>query len=537
MVHVLQDPAQDGHLVHTEWSPFARVDVVETSDTRMKLVFTDGGAGSYMVRFDGDLTEVGWLRQQTEYLPFTVGPLERTLVIGAGAGKDVLQALLAGSEEVTAVEVNPAIVEATRAFSDYNGNILDRPEVDTIVTDGRNFTERTGDQYDLIYLNVVYTQAAEPASAALTESYIFTEEAFRTYWRRLTPGGWLGIVSHQALEGSRALLTAVAALEPGGMTPPEVLSRAALVMFPHPNPNLRATAMILRKTPWRDVEMSALRNEVQRQGLRPLFLPGVFEAPLAGLARGEVTLDEFVTGDEFNLFPTTDDRPFFFDLDVGLPEPLRSLLWLVVPVTVLYAGYVLADGRRNVRTRARFVLYFAGLGAGFMLAEVPLIQRFILLLGDPTLALVVVIGSLLLGGGMGSLLSGRVAERDLPKLILGVALGLASLLLVALFVYPILIQALLPAALSARMTGAILLLLPLGLLLGVPFPAGLRLARRSDPAGVPLLWGLNAVASVLGSTLAIVIAMQAGFSHTLALGAVVYFAVAILVLTTFGRRG
>ncbi|GAG29345.1 unnamed protein product, partial [marine sediment metagenome] len=139
MINILHDPDQKAHIVYTAWDPFARVDVVETDDSAVKLVFTDGGAGSFMYRFDGDLSAVSHLRQTLEYLPFHGGTVNRVLILGAGAGKDILLALLAGSEAITAVEVNPAMVDATRRFADYNGHILERPEVQLVVGDARTF--------------------------------------------------------------------------------------------------------------------------------------------------------------------------------------------------------------------------------------------------------------------------------------------------------------------------------------------------------------------------------------------------------------
>ncbi len=118
MLQILDDPAQDAEIVYTAWSPFAQVDVVETSDPSSRYVFSDGGAGSYMLRYDGSLDSLQGWQQTIDYLPFSVSNVEKTLVIGAGGGKDIALALLAGAQSITGVEVNPAVVKATRHYNE-----------------------------------------------------------------------------------------------------------------------------------------------------------------------------------------------------------------------------------------------------------------------------------------------------------------------------------------------------------------------------------------------------------------------------------
>lgn len=119
--------AHGGRIVDSAWSDFARVDLVAGSDPNEMYAFTNAGAGSYMLRFDGDLGKVNWLTQQVEYLPFVNFKPQKALILGAGAGKDVLQALLAGSGQITAVEINPAMVAITRKHADFDGGIFDYP--------------------------------------------------------------------------------------------------------------------------------------------------------------------------------------------------------------------------------------------------------------------------------------------------------------------------------------------------------------------------------------------------------------------------
>lgn len=542
MTHVLQDPAAEAEVLDTRWSPFARVDLVRIADEALRYVFTDAGAGSVMVRYDpANPDEAAWLEENVDNLPFAIAPSpERVLILGAGAGKDVVQARLAGAEAITAVEINPTMVELTNDYADYTGDVFRLPGVTTAVTDGRNYIERSDDRYDLIYLNLVYSQAATPGAAALAENYIFTREALAAYWDHLTEDGRIGAVTHNGPEGIRLFLGALDMLQREGLSLREALDRVTLTTRRTTDPQARTAIVTVDRAPWTPERSQSLFELVESRGMSVLYLPHTHEQLLGGLATGELSLEQYIAGnDEFNYFPTTDDRPFFYHLDPGLPPALNTLLRAVVVLSLLYVALVVVTWNPrqvSLDRRAVWLGYFGLLGGGFMLVEIPLIQRFNLLLGAPALALTAVIGGMLLGASAGSLFSGRFAVHRLPRLVVaaGLATGLAVLAATAL--YPALIDRALPLSLAVRAALTVALLLPLGFVMGVAFPSGMRLAARIDPGGIPAHWGANAVASTLGSTLATVLAMSYGFNTALLLGAALYLLVALYTWGVIGRR-
>lgn len=529
MLQVLNDPAQDARIVYTGWSPFAQVDVVETNDPLSRYIFADGGAGSYMLRLDGTLDSQRSWQQTIDYLPFSAGNTGRTLVIGAGGGKDIVLALLAGAQSITAVEVNPAVVEATRHYEDYNGGILDLPQVRLVEGDARAFVERDGAQYDLIYLNLVYTQAAGSASQALVENYIFTWQAFHTFLERLQPGGRVGVVTHNALEASRAMITALLALDEMGIPPAEALDHLLLWMLPADDPTLRTSVLIISRDALSREAVGAFSRSARQLGMQGLFVPGEFETAFEPLRSG-TSLDEFITGEaDYDLSPTSDDQPYFFQLDYGLPRPIRSAF---VTVLLLAGGlFIFATLIPDTKTPGAWlswvsmILYAALIGTGFMLIEIPLIQRCQLVLGYPTLSLVAVLGTLLLAGGAGSLLSQRWPAARLSRRVMLAGLWVAGLAALYYATLPPLLDATLEQPLPVRLVVAMGLTALPGVAMGIPFPSLMRMAGK-ERQRVALLWAVNGVFSVLGSVLAVVIAMTRGFSWTLLLGALLYLALA-----------
>jgi hypothetical protein len=273
-------------------------------------------------------------------------------------------------------------------------------------------------------------------------------------------------------------------------------------------------------------EVDELLNQASLLGMQPLFAPGRFEFTFAGLVDDKITIEQFLTEPEYDLSPTLDERPFFFNLYPGLPAPLVTLLGASLASLLIY--FVLAYLSKN-RPKPSQLGYFLLPGLGFMLVEVPLIQRFILLLGSPTLALVLVLGALLLGAGFGSLISRKWGIEELRRRVLLSVLIAGGLALLLAWVQPHLTRLLLPAELSIRALLAGSLVVLVGLPMGVPFGSGLRMLDSSTPGKTALLWGWNAVASVAGSILATVLAMQLGFGWALAGGALCYLFLAGLL--------
>jgi hypothetical protein len=448
-------------------------------------------------------------------------------------------ARLAGAEAITAVEINPTLVDLTRAYASYNGNIFDLPNVKTVVTDGRNYVERTDERYDLIYANIVYSQAAVPGTSALAESYIFTSEALRAYWRHLTNAGRIGFVTHHGIEGLRLVVAALDMMRQEGILVADGLKHVALVSMNSDNPQARTSVVMIARQPFTIDMASQFTDHARQANAAPLYVPFVFGAGFDAMAGGLESLDQYVAKTrDFNFTPSTDDSPFFFQFNRGVPEGLSDLLFVSLFVIFVYFSWLLfffvPPGNQH-RKRVMLAPYFGILGVAFLLVEIPLAQRFNLLLGQPVLSLVAVVGGLVIGSGLGSLFSSRFSLASLPRRVPMFALIVGAAILVTLPLYSALIRLALPLDLSIRFVITAAAVLPLGFLMGIPFPSGLRIAGQVDPQGLAAFWGANAVTSVLGSALAMIIAMNVGFSGSLIVGAALYGLIAALAYFTWPR--
>lgn len=401
-----------------------------------------------------------------------------------------------------------------------------------MTAEGRNFIKRSQEKYDIIMLNFVYTQSArEIVGYSLIENYIFTVEAFIEYLDHLTENGKLVIVAHNKLEVIKLFGTTITALTRRG----ESLSRAArhLISFAEREvQHLPSFALILKNSPFSKEESANLHTLVHLYGFQPIYFPYVHEEPLfRKLIEGEVSFKKWVSSLSFNAAPSTDNRPFFYNYEEkGVPSLLSSLLYTVIFLTLLVALIAwlsLKPLPRRKLASLKFVLYFLFLGLGFMFVEIAMIQKFILFLGQPTLTFSVLLFSLLMGSGIGSFFSGYL-KRNLSRRVFLVGLFIAILILLYIFILPFIFDRFLGYNLVLRLFLSGVFMLPLGFGMGISFPVGLRILKQSFKRGIAWAWGINGMASVLGSTLAVAVAMSLGFSTVLALGASVYLSVAIL---------
>ncbi len=539
-----------GRVIFAKWNSFSRVTVWGSLEEPSVLVMIDADAGTLVVKNAGEWDRHPWLRDRFESLVYRLRPAERALVIGAGGGLDVASARLLAAREVTAVEVNPAIagdVMSSEPFLSYSGRLYERPGVRLVMDEARSFLRSDMTSYDVIQATMVDTWAATAAGAfSLTENNLYTVEAFSDFLRRLAPDGILSVTRWYVEPPDQVLRLASLARAAGrALGQGDVAGRVIVVRGAPEAGSSRAPAtLLLKKSPFTIAEVEAAESLAAGLGFTVLYSPRT--RPPSDLARILEAADPEAVWSAFerDLSPPRDNRPFFFHtvrlrhlggVFAGDPETRKTnlgtfvLFGLLVLTTLLVAAFILAplavSRRRAAGAREGLppaLLGFAGLGTGYILVEVALVQKCILFLGSPAYALSVVLLSLLAFGAVGARSTARVQDAAL-------ATGLRRALLVAALAAVVAVLVLSPtlAALAhwsrpRRVAVTIAALAPLGFLLGRPLPLAVRSLALFRPAAVAWAWGVNGGASVLGSVLALVLALVFGLDQALLAGGGLY---------------
>jgi len=505
--------------VFTTWNSFARTDVIETNGLKEKLVLVDGSAVSKMMPFNGDPKSLNYLNQEIGYLAFILGNNTNALLIGPGGGMDLLLARYAGIEDITAVEINKGTIEAARKYADFNGNIYDLPGTKTFVQDGRSFISTDTNKYDVIYLSMVMTQASETLGYALSENYIYTKEAFSQYLNHLKPNGKLALVLHGKDDLQKAVMTALKTLEENGLSREDAINSIAYISSNSDDVEHHSGVyyplLIVKNAPFTENEARELREMTALGRHDVLHLP-------------YIQSDSSLLLKDISNWVVTDNSPFFYN-SVGKRIPIT--IWFVFATVFFFGGRALLPYRTKLLAddSKHYSYYFILLGLGFMLIEIPLLQKFVLFIGHPTLTFSIIIAALLTSGGIGSLLASRF-----KKISPAIAAGFTA-------AYSLIISSLLPRIftywqgnpLEIKILITVITLAPLGLALGIPFPYGLRLLDNQNKELIPLMWGINGWTSVLGSIMALMIAMVFGYSWALLLGSFMYLLFIINYLNFF----
>jgi hypothetical protein len=543
-----------------EWVEFARWNALSRVEVdrqgQAKAIVIDADASTYIMNADlKQWHDTDWeknLMAAPPALANVLRPHGDFAIIGPGGGVDVLRAVANGSASVTGIEINPIIATTIMRgrYADYAQHLYERPDVQIHVTDGRSFLRSTPQRFDVVQMTLVDTWASTAAGAfALSENNLYTVEAFREYFDHLKPDGMIAITRwefQQPREALRIVSVAMEALHRLGVANPArnfiVASLGSLDVDGIP------VVVLAKKTPFTGAEEDAVAGHCERYAeLDPLYLPTAPGSNPFSKLLASNDPHAFAHGYAYNVAPVSDNAPFFFftlkprqilgdtslrhgiDWKVNLGV-LILLLVLVISIAAVLIFLVLPLVLRGARMRHSSVplLYFIAVGLAYILVEIAFIQRFVLFLGHPTYALTVVIFLLMLSSGAGSLFSRRCLPRSemgwIPLLLV------VAVLLLYLFVLPMQLAAWVGLDFGYRLLISGVLLVPLGFLMGMPFPTGLR-ALAASPASdfaapaenaVEWAWAMNAAASVLGSVLAMVIAIQFGLTVTLACGAAAY---------------
>ncbi len=546
---------KENRVLFSKWNSFSRI-TVEGDLNDLVEIKIDADAATGIVKDSNDFARHESERNRIAALVYHLKHQPNVLIVGPGGGYDVLAARLFGARAITAVEINPIIAEdvmSSEPFKSYSGGIYHHPEVRLVVDEGRSFIRRSSDRYDILQATMVDTWAATAAGAfSLTENNLYTVEAFKDYATHLTDDGiftmtrWYFEPPDQLLRLltlTRAMMTELGI----GNAPRHVM----LIRDARYNDERTPATFLFKKSEFTDEEVRAIEAHAALNGFELLYTPLTRPANVFTRMIEADDPEQVWQSFETNVDPTWDNNPFFFN-SIRLSNLGRALsgagewqktnlgtfvlfallaITTVMVILFIIGPLVLARGRelKQGGGRLSYLLYFGCLGAGFIIVEVAMIQKFILFLGHPVYALAVVLFSLLTFSAIGSYLSGRFAEAGLSKTIIKILVAVVALVFVYIVVLPPIFYGLVHLAHPLRILIAIALMGPLATVMGMPMPMGIRLLARNQPEIIPWAWGVNGATSVMGSVAALVIAILTGFNQALVVGSLLYLAAVFFI--------
>lgn len=519
----------------------------------------DATAGMQIIRFEDDKEKLYFLSKSITSIPFHISNKPKTLVIGAGGGKDVLVAHYFGSEHIDAVDINPSIEKIiNHTLGDFTGRLYKRSDLGIYfhLRDGRSFVRETRNKYDIIQLSLVDTWAASSSGAlTLSENTLYTVEAFEDYIKKLDDGGFISITRFLFEPPRESLRTVSVFLEAAKRQGIENPEKSIFIATSDFYPNRRVATFIFKNEPFTDEELNGLIETTNELGFSVHFAPSKnLNNTFYDFIYSD-NLEEFYEDFVYNVRPVTDNNPFFFYMlkfnnifDKSLHRGIESvnlkalyLLFLTIIIisfftflfVILPLFFKVSVSQFLNYSTFPYVLYFISIGMGFMLVEIFFIQKFILYLGHPIYSLSVVISGILLFTGIGSYLTNKV-ENNHNTITKTLLINFAILFVIFIIYNFGLLDSVIYSTLASNQIVkyiiAYIFIAPLGFLLGKFFPLCIKLIPENNIDYIQWMWSLNGSSSVLGSLSAYLIAMNFGFNNVMLTGFFFYIIACLQIL-------
>jgi hypothetical protein len=506
-------------------------------------LFTDADNMTVITRFNGDYGTVAYLDQQTSALAYHLSPINRALIIGAGGGAAILQAGLHKAGQIEAVEINPQIVAIGRKNNQFSGNIFNGANTTIHIAEARGYVSRSKIRFDLIQVELLDSfNAASAGLYGLHESYLYTVEAMQLYMARLDADGYLSIsrwVKVPPRDSLKLFATALAALEKNGVASPE----KQLILIR----GWQTSTLLIKNSPITVDETKALKNFCRTRSFDLAYFPGIsseqsnqynvlqehyFYQGIQALLNNRA---DFFKRYKFNITPSTDDRPYFFHFlkPSTIPEifslrgqgglPLMEQSYVILVATLIQACLAsiilimlplrLCKRPANQPAIVPVFIYFSSIGLGFLLLEISFMQKFLLFLHHPLFAASVILTAFLIFAGLGSACTKNLLQLNAPQKILNWAICL--LIIIGVGYIPLLdylFAALMGRPIQLKIIITILLIAPLSFCMGMPFPLAINRLNSFAPELIPWAWAVNGCASVISAVLAMLLAINFGFT-------------------------
>jgi len=568
---------KDTHIVAERSGPLGIVTVVESPTIPFRYapgvsvkidieppeqlgIFTNGEGMSAITRFPKELEKVKYLDYQSFALGYHLKKMDRVMVVGAGGGADVLQSLYHHIPRIEVLEMDENLIDLVKyRFADFAGDIYNRSDVSVHIAEARGYFAATRNRYDLIQFALIDSFGATSTGLyALSENYLYTVEAFKSYLAHLREGGYVSVTRWVKLpprDTLRLFATAAEALHQSGYR-----AQKSLLLIR----GWQTATLLVKKGSVTSEEIMKLKRFCSARNFDLVYYPGIrkeeanrfnilrepyfYEATKALLA-GESFFDTY----KFDIRPICDDKPYFYHFFKwkSLPEifSLRgsgglylmewgyvilvfslavaviiSLVLILLPLLFYHKSEI----RHGAFGKVRLIVYFFALGIAFLFLEITFMQRFILFLSHPIFAATIVLSAFLVFAGLGSRYSGEsIAQQGYYATLKPAVVAIIFLGLLYLTLLPELFAMLIGLPFLFKSIVSLALIAPLAFAMGIPFPVGVAYLAEENDTLIPWAWGINGAASVISAILATLLAIHLGFT-LVALVALLAYGVALV---------
>ncbi len=507
----------------------------------------DGDAFTAVRKFNS-AADIENLRYDVTNAAYFLRPSGGACIIGVGGGRDLQSALLFGHERVVGIDVNPVFIDLQRnEFRTFAG-LADNPRVQLVADEARSYLTHNDEKFSILQMSMIDTWASTGAGAfSLSENGLYTVEAWSVFYDRLREDGIFTVSRWYNPEipgeAGRMLSLAVASLLRKGVADPS--KQIALVTVG------RVSTLLLAKRPFTDQEVEQIKQVAAEKQYDVMAAPGMTspDPVLRGIvaARSDADLYASIRDAAFNYEPSTDESPYFFNMLrlshlglafrsqqgvlagnllatltlAGLIACLGILSLITIIVPLRFGDEVQEVTARHARAHRLGAIYFCLIGAGFMFAEIAIIQKLSVFLGHPVYAMGILLFTVIASTGIGSFLSDKVPVSR-RSIILAVPLMTAALILAQKWILSELVTRMIAEPIFTKAVMCVVAIFPLGILLGFFFPTGMKIFKPLVSGDTPWFWALNGIFGVLSSALAVFISIYFGISVNFYVAAICY---------------
>lgn len=492
----------------------------------------------------------------TENLGYITGDRQSVLVLGAGTGRQVRTAILNNAERITSVEQNKALTNLLEGkLASKVDFILNNKSVHPQNISPRTFLLSTPQKFDLIALPMIDAFGGSSGMYALQEQYLLTVESFNEMLAALNRNGVVNVstyIDYPYRNPLKILATFAEAFKRREIENPQEYIAAIK--------NWNTVTFLVKKDPLTVSEIDSIRSFCYRMNFDVVLLPGITNeerekfnklqdtsvySMFDRILQSKEKRSKLYTEYSFNIKPAMDNQPYFSQFLLWKTIPLLADLFGNQSVPFFEVGYLLMyftfiqitilaviliivplfklgfKGGGKLKT----LLYFSGLGLGYMLIEIILIQRFTLYFGNVIYAAALVVCLMLVSSGFGSLVSQKITAKPYRIFVI------VSIIIISFIIYALFLSGWLRTTIGFSLTAKIILsfiwIAPPAFFMGMPFPLGLKMLSFSNESQIPWAWGINGVFSVVSTVLATIIAVEFGFVWVMVFAIGAYFLVII----------